>query len=195
MKKTTKSNPLKFFNDNKAAAYKKVNGAMNTYRKSLKKAQDGLTTGNANTDPEYLAWKAQQQAAANKKRDTEFTPGQQNKFMGTGASKIPYDLWQMGAKSPMNKYRKENPTSTKKYTYKDEEGTIMKAQNPNNRFGYFPEDEQKWMDAYGKQQDFEYSMPEKIQNMLPQEGYIEGQKRGGAVKRAYKKGGSVKRKK
>lgn len=42
MKKDSKSNPLKFFNDNRAKAYKQAGGAMNTYKKSLKKAQDGI---------------------------------------------------------------------------------------------------------------------------------------------------------
>jgi hypothetical protein len=42
MKKTNKPNPLKVFNDNKVAAYKKAGGAMNAYKKSLKKAQDGM---------------------------------------------------------------------------------------------------------------------------------------------------------
>ena len=42
MKKTNKPNPLKTFNDNKAAAYKKASGAMKTFKKSLPKAQDGI---------------------------------------------------------------------------------------------------------------------------------------------------------
>jgi hypothetical protein len=41
MKKTSKPNPLKTFNDNKAMAYKKAGGTMSTYKKYLKKAQDG----------------------------------------------------------------------------------------------------------------------------------------------------------
>ena len=42
MKKTvSKPNPLKVFNDNKAAAYKKAGGAMKDFKKSLKKAQIG----------------------------------------------------------------------------------------------------------------------------------------------------------
>lgn len=41
MKKTTKPNPLKFFNDNKAMAYKKAGGAMDAFKKSLRKAPDG----------------------------------------------------------------------------------------------------------------------------------------------------------
>jgi hypothetical protein len=40
-KQLSKPNALKVFNDNKAAAYKKAGGAMNTYKKSLKKAQAG----------------------------------------------------------------------------------------------------------------------------------------------------------
>ena len=46
MKKTTKSNPLKFFNDNKSMAYKKAGGQMSTYKVKLKKAQDGIETEN-----------------------------------------------------------------------------------------------------------------------------------------------------
>jgi hypothetical protein len=45
MKKTTKPNPLKFFNDNKAMAYKKAGGAMDAFKKSLRKAPDGGFTG------------------------------------------------------------------------------------------------------------------------------------------------------
>ena len=41
MKKTNKPNPLKVFNDNKVAAYKKAGGAMKEFKKSLKKAQAG----------------------------------------------------------------------------------------------------------------------------------------------------------
>ena len=38
-KNNNKPNPLKFFNDNRAAAYKKAGGAMTEYKKSLKKFQ------------------------------------------------------------------------------------------------------------------------------------------------------------
>ena len=41
MKKTNKPNPLKVFNDGKAAAYKKAGGAMKEFKKSLPKAQTG----------------------------------------------------------------------------------------------------------------------------------------------------------
>lgn len=44
MKKITKPNPLKVFNDNKAAAYKKAGGAMKSFKKSLVKAQSGKET-------------------------------------------------------------------------------------------------------------------------------------------------------
>lgn len=46
MKKTTKPNPLKFFNDNKAMAYKKAGGAMDAFKKSLIKKDNGGVTGN-----------------------------------------------------------------------------------------------------------------------------------------------------
>ena len=46
MKKTTQSNPLKFFNDNKSMAYKKAGSQMSTYKVKLKKAQDGIETEN-----------------------------------------------------------------------------------------------------------------------------------------------------
>lgn len=46
MKKTTTSNPLKFFNDNKLMAYKKAGGQMSTYKIKLKKAQDGIEMEN-----------------------------------------------------------------------------------------------------------------------------------------------------
>jgi hypothetical protein len=42
MKKSNKSNPLKFFNDNKAMAYKKAGGEMAAFKKSL---------GGINNDP------------------------------------------------------------------------------------------------------------------------------------------------
>jgi len=47
MKKVSKSNPLKTFNDNKDMAYKKAGGAMSDYKKYLKKANDGMSV----TDP------------------------------------------------------------------------------------------------------------------------------------------------
>jgi hypothetical protein len=43
-KKVSKPNPLKAFNDNKAAAYKKAGGAMKSFKKSLPKAQTGKQT-------------------------------------------------------------------------------------------------------------------------------------------------------
>jgi hypothetical protein len=45
MKKNNKVNPLKYFNDNKAMAYKKAGGAMKDYKKSLVKAQPGIQVG------------------------------------------------------------------------------------------------------------------------------------------------------
>jgi len=51
MSKDTKVNPLVFFNKNKAEAYKKAGGAMDAYKKSLKKAQDGFEIGE---DPENM---------------------------------------------------------------------------------------------------------------------------------------------
>lgn len=46
MKKKTASNPLKFFNDNKAKAYKRGGDVMKAFKKSLPKAQDGETFKN-----------------------------------------------------------------------------------------------------------------------------------------------------
>ncbi len=45
MKENNKVNPLKYFNDNKAAAVKKAGKDMSAYKKSLKKAQDGMIAG------------------------------------------------------------------------------------------------------------------------------------------------------
>jgi hypothetical protein len=45
MKKTVKSNPLKTFNDNKALAVKKMGGAQAAFKKSLPKAQPGVSVG------------------------------------------------------------------------------------------------------------------------------------------------------
>ncbi len=44
MKKTSKPNALKLFNDNKANAIKKANATMSTFKKSLPKAQNGVNT-------------------------------------------------------------------------------------------------------------------------------------------------------
>jgi hypothetical protein len=44
MKKTSKPNALKVFNDNKANAIKKANATMKTFKKSLPKAQNGVST-------------------------------------------------------------------------------------------------------------------------------------------------------
>jgi hypothetical protein len=41
MKKNNKVNPLKYFNDNKAMAYKKAGGAMKDFQKSLKRYPEG----------------------------------------------------------------------------------------------------------------------------------------------------------
>jgi hypothetical protein len=51
MKKVSKSNPLKTFNDNKAMAHKKAGGAMSEYKKYLKKAQDGMSFNNTYQGP------------------------------------------------------------------------------------------------------------------------------------------------
>ena len=40
--KTTKPNPLKVFNDNNAKAKMKAGGVMKSYKKSLRKAQEGM---------------------------------------------------------------------------------------------------------------------------------------------------------
>jgi hypothetical protein len=45
MKHNKKVNPLKHFNDLKAAAVKKAGKDMSTYKKSLKKAQTGIAAG------------------------------------------------------------------------------------------------------------------------------------------------------
>ena len=58
MKKTTKPNPLKTFNDNNAMAYKKAGGAMDAFKKSLRKADNGGVKG----DPPMIGPKTQEQA-------------------------------------------------------------------------------------------------------------------------------------
>jgi hypothetical protein len=45
MKKTSKPNPLKVFNDNKANAVKKAGATMSAFKKSLPKAQNGIVAG------------------------------------------------------------------------------------------------------------------------------------------------------
>jgi hypothetical protein len=45
MKKTNKLNPLTVFNNNKAMAYKKAGGEMAAFKKSLTKAQAGISMG------------------------------------------------------------------------------------------------------------------------------------------------------
>jgi hypothetical protein len=52
MKKTTKPNPLKTFNDNKAMAYKKAGGEMKAFKKSLTKAQNGIVVDSAYKAPQ-----------------------------------------------------------------------------------------------------------------------------------------------
>lgn len=55
MKKTNKpSNPLKFFNDNRAMAYKKAGGAMKDFKKSLPKAQTGKVVKPTADSTEYF---------------------------------------------------------------------------------------------------------------------------------------------
>jgi hypothetical protein len=50
MKKNKKVNPLKYFNDNKAAAVKKVGGAMKDFKKSLKRFQGDVTGSQVSSD-------------------------------------------------------------------------------------------------------------------------------------------------
>jgi hypothetical protein len=51
MKENNKVNPLKYFNDNKAAAVKKVGGAMKDFKKSLKRFQGDVTGSQVVTPP------------------------------------------------------------------------------------------------------------------------------------------------
>jgi hypothetical protein len=51
MKKTDKPNPLKFFNDNKAMAYKKAGGEMAAFKNSLKRMNNGGETGTEEGSP------------------------------------------------------------------------------------------------------------------------------------------------
>ena len=67
MKKTTQSNPLKFFNDNKVMAYKKAGGQMSTYKVKLKKAQDGINVGPVAARPSYWFDDLNKRAAADAK--------------------------------------------------------------------------------------------------------------------------------
>ena len=52
-KKVSKPNPLKVFNDNKAAAYKKAGGAMKDFKKSLPKAQKGIVADKTKVENPY----------------------------------------------------------------------------------------------------------------------------------------------
>ena len=54
MKKTNKSNPLKTFNDNNAMAYKKAGGAMDAFKKSLIKGQNGMSVDSAYKAPQMM---------------------------------------------------------------------------------------------------------------------------------------------
>jgi hypothetical protein len=55
MKKNNKVNPLKYFNDNKAMAYKKAGGAMKDFKKSLKRFQGDVTGSQVASDPASMA--------------------------------------------------------------------------------------------------------------------------------------------
>ena len=50
MKENNKVNPLKYFNDNKAMAYKKAGGAMKDFKKSLKRFQGDVTGSQVSSD-------------------------------------------------------------------------------------------------------------------------------------------------
>ena len=75
----------------------------------------------------------------------------------------------------------ENPkekTNPERQYYKSDEYGTSKAPDPNSNFGYFSDDEQKYMDAYSAQEDFNNTLPQNLQDKLP-----------------YKKGGATKAKK
>lgn len=55
MKKTSKPNPLKVFNDNKANAAKKASATMSAFKKSLPKAQDGIIFNQSDLKKQYAA--------------------------------------------------------------------------------------------------------------------------------------------
>ena len=142
--------------------------------------------GGAAEDPEYAAWKAQKAAEAAKKKMTEFTPGQKGTF-GTGMGKIPYDLWQMLAKSPANQHAQKYPGTSNKF-YENQDGEYMQAYPPNSTGYPTSDDEADWYDAYNKQENFNETLPPALR------GAMGIQKRGGATRAKYKKGGLVKAK-
>jgi hypothetical protein len=74
MKKKSASNPLKFFNDNKAKAYKKGGIAMKSFKKSLPKAQDGkiVPPGTVMTDERIWTGKKYSKAPV---KSTDVPPG------------------------------------------------------------------------------------------------------------------------
>ena len=133
-------------------------------------------TGGAN-DPAYQAWLAQQAAAAEKKKMTEFTPGQKGTF-GTGMMKMPYDLWQMTAKSPANQHSQKYPGTSNKFYSKTDDGFYRPNSDPNENFGYpTSDDNADWQDAYRAQENFHNTLPAAVRSAM-----------------AYKKGGSTKTK-
>ena len=73
-KKATKPNPLKVFNDNKAMAYKKAGGAMNEFKKTLKKAQDGMFSGPMTESKQKYIDKAKANAVSAQKANIIYGP-------------------------------------------------------------------------------------------------------------------------
>jgi hypothetical protein len=88
MSKDTKVNPLAFFNKNKEQAYKKAGGAMTAFKKSLKKAQDGIQMGPYVAPKEYwfddpnkrAAYDAKTRESAARVRDNNNDPDAEREY-------------------------------------------------------------------------------------------------------------------
>ena len=106
MKKTNKpSNPLKFFNDNKAMAYKKAGGAMKDFKKSLPKAQTGMNVGPMEEEYQNYMDTAKKNAVASQQRNIIYGPqGTFNNAYNTDMADIRSK--ENAARGTLNKYRK-----------------------------------------------------------------------------------------
>jgi hypothetical protein len=87
MKKTNTSNPLKFFNDNKAMAYKKAGGEMDAFKKSLKRMDNGGGSGMGRMAADDAAFDAMMNQPTSSPRTSPYPSPESARLLAAQAAK------------------------------------------------------------------------------------------------------------
>ena len=173
-KKTTKPNPLKFFNDNKAMAYKKAGGEMKKFKKSLVKAQNGIAGPQNNywfNSPEKRAmYDAETRLTATGERSSNYSEEAQRDYENVIKNYQPY--------GPIVPLEDQVAELNKKYPYYNNIIETPFKGGPMNK---------GWNAAYkSADKSTGYSRTSAMKDKYPNVGTGLVRKKGGAVKRKKK---------